>query len=60
MNGQFFQWIDLKIETDFTDSAAARVYLDVKVYPELLRLRGPVQSAFQPGGTHLRPLYRLR
>jgi phosphate-selective porin OprO and OprP len=39
--GQFFQWIDLKIEADFTDSQPLRdVYLDLKVYPEFLRLRG--------------------
>jgi len=39
--GQFFQWIDLKIETDFTDSQPLRdVYLDLRVYPEFLRLRG--------------------
>jgi len=40
VNGQFFQWIDLKIEPDFTDSQPLRdVYLDFKFFPEL-RLRG--------------------
>jgi len=36
LNGQFFQWIDLKIEPDFTDSQPLRdVYLDLKFFPEL-------------------------
>jgi phosphate-selective porin OprO and OprP len=40
VNGQFFQWIDLKIESDFTDSQPLRdVYLDFRFFPEL-RLRG--------------------
>jgi len=39
VNGQFFQWIDLKIEPDFTDSQPLRdTYLDLKFFPEL-RLR---------------------
>jgi phosphate-selective porin OprO/OprP len=38
--GQFFQWIELKIEPDFTDSQPLRdVYLDVRFFPEF-RLRG--------------------
>jgi len=61
VNGQFFQWIDLKIEPDFTDSQPLRdVYLDFKFFPELRLRGGPIQSAFQPGGAHLRPPYRLR
>jgi phosphate-selective porin OprO and OprP len=40
VNGQFFQWIDFKIESDFTDSQPLRdVYIDLKFLPEL-RLRG--------------------
>jgi phosphate-selective porin OprO/OprP len=40
VHGQFFQWIDLKIEADFTDSQPLRdIYLDFKFFPEL-RLRG--------------------
>ena len=33
VNGQFFQWIDLKIEPDFTDSQPLRdTYLDLKFF----------------------------
>ncbi len=39
--GQAYKWIDVKIEADFTDSQPLRdVYLDLKLVPELFRLRG--------------------
>jgi phosphate-selective porin OprO and OprP len=41
VNGQFYKWIDFKLEADFTDSQPLRdVYLDCKLVPEVFRLRG--------------------
>jgi len=39
--GQAYKWIEVKIEADFTDSQPLRdVSLDLKLVPELFRLRG--------------------
>jgi len=40
VNGQFYKWIDFKLEADFTDSQPLRdVYLDFKLVPEYFRFR---------------------
>jgi phosphate-selective porin OprO/OprP len=47
VNGQFFQWIGLKIEADFTDSQPLRdVYLDLKFFPEFGLRGGQFKTPF--------------
>jgi phosphate-selective porin OprO/OprP len=47
VNGQFFRWIDLRIETDFTDSQPLRdAYLDLKFVPEFRLRVGQFKAPF--------------